>query len=339
MQALLLRTLAILTGCALVCTRFLYEDEEKRIQSRLEDWWVNLAYRSDQAFSLEGRFLRALTDATARFLSKITGDRLLSVRSISVSLSCAIIPVLLMSSAGFLMVAWLPANDEAMKSDPFLHQAQLIFDGFPLYMKLLPLTLSLGLIAAVIVPAVSSRMRWLYVISAIVCLVLIADVLITLRGLDASLYNMALSVPVTVFCQLYAMAVTRRIMGRSAKSSSARLILMLLFLNIFTLLLLVIVPFTLKYLTDLALFGCIGFENMVSFAGVFSFVALGIVLLLHRCIWPIILRPLYFLQRFRILEHRNLLIGAGVSLLLGTFGTWGALWKNLGDLSLKVISQ
>src|SRR5664279_5609575 len=208
MQLLLLRVLAVLVGGALVCTRFLYEDEEKRLQSTLEDWWLRVAYRSDQAYSRETQFLRGVASSTSRSLSKIFGDAAISSRSISVSITSSTIPPLLLMSAIFSLLPRLPLDDESVNGDPLLQQMLPALQSIPFYMKALPAVIALGLITALIIQSLYPCTKWLYVTSAFVCLALIADTLITLRRIEGSLYTLALSIPITVLCQLYAIAVT-----------------------------------------------------------------------------------------------------------------------------------
>jgi hypothetical protein len=335
----LLRILAILFGSALVCLRFLYEDEEKRLQSTLEDWWLRLAYQSDQAFSREARFLRGVASSTSRFLSKILGDATLSLRSISVSITWSTIPPLLVTTAAFYLLSRLSPGDQTVNSDPSLQQMLPAVQGIPLYLKTAPAGIALGLITAIVVSSLYPRARWLYVTSALACLAIIADLLITLRGVGGSLYTLALAFPITVLCQCYAISVTRRVLTRSASSSSAAFICTLLFLNLLTLALLVIAPFVLTLLTAIPFLSGVWVENVSCSAILVLSTLFAFMMLLHRLLWPLVLRPLYFLQRHRVLEHKGLFVGAGISLLVGTFWTWKDLWVAVGGLLERTLTQ
>ena len=339
MQILLIRALAILIGCALVSTKFLYEDEEKRLQSSLEDWWVRLSYRSDQAYSQEALFLRGVSSSTSRFLAKIFGDATISLRSISVSISCSTIPILLIAAACNIFLPRIPLIDEALSDNPPLQQVLSVLRSTPLYIRVVPALIAFGLIIALIIPSLYPRARWLYVASAIACLAPIAYVLTFLRDPQNPDYAFAVSIPITALCQLYAIAVTRRVMRKSASATSAGFICALLVLNLMTFALIIFAPFALKFLTGISIFTCVGFENIVGCFILLLFALLAVTMLLHRCLWPTVLRPLYFLQRHRVFEHRLLLVGAGLSLVTGTLWSWGDLWKHLGTFLVRALTQ
>src|SRR5271165_1487057 len=85
---ILLRILAGIAGTLLLYVAFfLYEDEEARIQNRLEQIWRRIDALQSSAMSREGAFLQGVTRTTSAILDRLLGHKLLSAQSIAVSMA------------------------------------------------------------------------------------------------------------------------------------------------------------------------------------------------------------------------------------------------------------
>ena len=73
-------------GVLLVYASFSYEDEEGKIQSRLEEWWIRIDDFKRQALSSHIAFMKVLASLLAGFLDRLFGVRLFSLQSLGVSI-------------------------------------------------------------------------------------------------------------------------------------------------------------------------------------------------------------------------------------------------------------
>jgi hypothetical protein len=74
---------------ALYLAWFVYEDEERRIQSRLEDWWLEIDEASASARAKSAALLALVLKKLAALLEKMVGPRILSLRGWSVAVPLA----------------------------------------------------------------------------------------------------------------------------------------------------------------------------------------------------------------------------------------------------------
>ena len=83
---ILLRILAGIAGALLLYVAFfLYEDEEARLQNRLEQIWKRINALQSSAMSKEVAFLQGATRTTSAILDRLLGHKLVSAESIAVS--------------------------------------------------------------------------------------------------------------------------------------------------------------------------------------------------------------------------------------------------------------
>src|SRR5262245_61910959 len=83
---MLLRILAGIAGALLLYIAFfLYEDEEARIQNRLEQIWKQIDTLHGTALTKEAVFVKGATRATSGLLDHLLGRKLLSLRFVAVS--------------------------------------------------------------------------------------------------------------------------------------------------------------------------------------------------------------------------------------------------------------
>ena len=89
---ILLRILAGIAGALLLYVAlFLYEDEEARLQNRLDQIWQKINALQSSAMSREVAFLQGVTRTTSAVLDRLLGRELLSIQSIAVSMTFSFI--------------------------------------------------------------------------------------------------------------------------------------------------------------------------------------------------------------------------------------------------------
>lgn len=75
----ILRVLAGVAGAlSLYAALFLYEDEQGKIQNKLEEWWVGLSDMQSEALSRHTGFMREVARLTTQGFDRLLGPRLLS---------------------------------------------------------------------------------------------------------------------------------------------------------------------------------------------------------------------------------------------------------------------
>jgi len=72
-------------GLSLYAALFLYEDEQGRIQNKLEEWWVKLRDQEDSAISRHAAFMRAVARLATHGFDRVFGERVFSFRALWVS--------------------------------------------------------------------------------------------------------------------------------------------------------------------------------------------------------------------------------------------------------------
>src|SRR6266700_6033802 len=81
----LLRIAFALLGSGVLLTLFLREDEEGRIQNRLEELWIRIDDAQSAALSRQAAFVAEIARVVTRILDRIFGERLFSAHAASVS--------------------------------------------------------------------------------------------------------------------------------------------------------------------------------------------------------------------------------------------------------------
>lgn len=118
---ILLRILAGIAGALLLYVAFfLYEDEEARIQNRLEEIWKRIDALHSSAISKEAAFLQGVTQTITEFLDDLLGPDILSTRAIGVSMAFSLGSFLLWNTFG-------PVSTASMLSPATIFWARLLF--------------------------------------------------------------------------------------------------------------------------------------------------------------------------------------------------------------------
>lgn len=310
----LLRALNTLGWLLMYCALFLYEDQEGQIQNRIAQWWIKVDDARIVAHSQAAAFLQGVARLTVRGFDCVLGERLVSLRFAGVSLCLSIASVSLMAVVGAIRTHQSPRG---------------------------PLLLSAGLIALALVPAVFEG-RWVLRLWGLLVFVAVLRpmgyilfVLYSVKGTafaGRTLGYIALPLAVSFVCDVSYVTLTRWMLRRVSTGSRVYEVALMVAVNLFILYLVFLGPIQLgarvfRYWRGGGVAIMLSFAlNAIDFFAGSAALLLGLALLIHRLLWPIVEKPLYALQRYGVISNKKLLWGAGLALaLLPTHATFGVL--------------
>jgi hypothetical protein len=327
-------------GLFLCLTIFLFEDQERGLQSILEEWWIRLAYGRDQSLTHQARFARALAASTTNFLDMIFSKTTFSLQAISASICYSTGVLFLFIASYFVFIMSIPHDiDSGMWGSWVYFSSNL--PGINVYRTvLLFYCIALLSISAPLAPLFRPNLRWLPVICALIVGAYCVWLNIPFFGSNQpeESQNPTLAFPITILCQLYAIAVTRRVLRLSAKAERLSYICVLLILNIIGLALLIAIPFALYLTTKVLIMYIIAVMNLSGGVLLGAFLCLACVMLLHHFLWPFLLRPLYLLQRVKFLHYKKACVGIGVACIAISWSP-RAPFAAIKDLVTRYLSQ
>ncbi|MGD0628422.1 MAG: hypothetical protein ABR987_03675 [Terracidiphilus sp.] len=322
--------MAAFLGILVLCFSSLtYEDEEGRIQNKLEDLWIMLDEKRTASLSWTGTFIKAVVTLAGKAVDRVFGRRLFSPRSVAVS------AVLSVASIGFTasILTLLSFRPLAKLYNPTNSLHSFIFFLRVGAFGLVPaLSESPSLPWKPWFPKIMRTIWWISIISAIFGITdfLVFVYLHSPEGhkwgpLFAS--SLFLIFALSIFCDVSYIAFLRWMLRRISKSERAGELLLAIALLFLALVTIVVVPVYLGF--RLAPFAgpiafAIGFSfavNSLDVLAILAVLALATFLLLHRLMWPILQRPLYAVQRVAITGRKGWLWSVGV--LFVTYGLMG----------------
>jgi hypothetical protein len=341
------QVLAIVLGVVLLAgSMLLYEDDEGKIQSRLETWWIRLDDVRRRAVANEVIFLKGVAETAGRLLDKLYGTRLFSwnVGAVSVMTSAASLRLASLSARitygdlAFAAVATTLAVLPAFR--PRWRFARNIIAG---YLVIMP-TLAFAIWPNTIPRLIFARMPYPFIRPAFYLLtlgwvgllvpsfggMLVARLWASLTGAGPSLPfvpvsdlgvtqfgpTISIAFATAVACNVAVLALSRQLLRWcAAKAWPSRF-------WVTGLTLLAAAAFSTAGLRILQTRLDLNFAlNMASRANVLTALALvisvgvGLVLASHRALWPILQRPLYALARYRVIANHRLLATMGLAFL------------------------
>lgn len=320
---------AILGGLAVCLASLTYEDEEGRLQNKLEDWWIRLDDRRTASMSWAASFIQAIARLTGNSLDRLFGARLFSPRAVVVS-------VILSGASLFLTASIVLAFPIA--SAPTIPNTSTAFSTFVLF---------LHLSAFAMLPALSEspNMPWKPWLPRLIRFywwsVIAWYSLQTAQFLHYLLFNLqnaqmtgaqlisiaAICLSASLLSDISFIAFTRWTLRRISKTNRIAGILLGIILQIIFLASLLVWPIYagIKLTSFSAVWGSAIFLSfMLNSIDVFATVAaliVAVLMLMHRMAWPLIQRPIYALQRMSFISRKGWLWRAGVALL--TFAVMG----------------
>jgi hypothetical protein len=296
--------LAIYVGC------FLYEDEEGKLQNRVEELSQSLKARRDSGESLP--LVSTVAGFINHLLDRILGKRLFSLRMAGVS-SCFSLSTLFGFTA-FVLHVFFPEEGEGVAA----------------------LFASVCFIVAMLASKYPSRWTtalcllpplFIFIYTPLTNFILIFQPTLTIVLLLVSLLS-----------DIFVVLVIRVTLRTLLRRPTALLFVAALIGQLAIILLLLIVPtYALDNLHSLpeglsnygsAICGMNISSGMVSLA----FICVLLFFLLHRIFWPIASRIIYPIARFKILQNRKFMVGAGAICLAVISPPFAALLEKVAKL-------
>lgn len=300
---LIARPIEVLLGLFCVLTAIvLYPNEEGKIQSKFEDFWIRVDDYRQLALSRHATFMTQVAQLETGFLNRVFGPKLVSAQALGVSFSCSLFAV---GVTGIVLK---------------------------------PVTFGMVLLAvSVIVGALSiylRKRRFVQLIVIVAAFVFLALYIIE-RHPDArtaathtifEMFGIGLG---SFACDVFFVIVTRRMLRWAGQMRSSLIVLATIFLNLLLALTLIFPMIAIGYVLDaggrnpditwrLALSSILLF---VAFSNIFDallallFVQLAILLLIHRAVWPLLTRTLFRMQDIGTKGRRAILTTVGLALL------------------------
>lgn len=324
MTSIALWAARMLGGVLIYAALFLYEDEEGKIQNRVEEWWIRVRYTRDRAISGSVAFVRGLARLVGRALDNLLGKKLVSLRVAGVSYCFTFASIHLFgiiapfikgphrapfqaSNIGFFLLFMclgiFPALVNGSTAYMAFWTAMLVFA----YVKFVGFFLSLIYAAF----GLTSTVRFVSFVGFFLGWSFVSDVLF--------------------------IALTRWILRRITSIDKIYTVLVLLAADFGFLVILVLAPVEIG-VNFLPLWPLLGLLIMCCFVLnsvdiLFCLVSLLILFLLavHRLLWPLLERPLYAFARHGMIRKKKLLWTFGLALIFIHPLTSADFWNRLLD--------
>jgi hypothetical protein len=283
----------------------LYPNEEGRMQSKFEDFWVRVDDYQKLVLSRHTVFMAQVANLEAAFLDRVFGDKLVSIRSIAVSCCCSV--------ASFaLAILLLEAADASNRqlSISWLVGTLTVVALFILYV-LLPY--QCGIRDAILFSSLPIILGWI-VLSNPVWL------------FEENVVTFLTFVVAGFCCDVIFIAATRRLLRLAGEMTRSIRIVGLLILNLALAVALVfpiLLPFVLRSGYDVVFTSrwfdmismAVGLSNLFESLLALLFVVLAALLLVHRALWPLLNRTLFRMQDVGTTGRRAILMTVGLSLM------------------------
>lgn len=315
---IVLRIFAGIAGALLFYVAFfLYEDEERRLQNRLEEIWKRIDALQSHAMSKEVAFVKEATRITSAVLDRLFGERLMSLQFVAVS------AVYSFGSFLIFQVVWNSVflGKHLLESDSRFMMAE----AFVLFV--------LASLPALTAWKSPRALKWYYrgLVILLVCLSVLWDFELPPAGtvtVEEILTVDVLILPVGILCDILCVLFFRWILRRMARLSSIWIISgCLTGAIVATLLLVGPAIYSMVghgwggriYEPSLALLPQMSATNLVTAACLLLFITVMALLLAHRLVWPSIKRPLYAANRKGLIQNTKLLGVLGTGFLMYAF--------------------
>lgn len=339
------------SGLCFYIAFFLYENEEGKLQNKLEEWWVKISDAKSTSLSLQTRFMRHVSGLVCSWIDRIFGKQLFSFQSAGSSLwhSLAIFSFL------FLLLAFSHKAGNITNFSFFIVQiGDSRWDALgismtgpaatPSYIFCIVVVIMFFLWFGILPALVPKR---IYQFTWTLILLLIAIFVYSSLGYSQTTYEGGIKIsdkfvpfPVMVrltvtslfiFCLVLInvtfVAIFRCILRYAPGLDSVVKILFVIVMNLpISVGLFIALRMLLLLMANMGLeanFNRIAATliGMLAPACVFPVLAfmlhllLVLVMFLHRLLWPFLDRPLYTLQRFGIAHRPRVISGIGTVLL------------------------
>lgn len=307
---LVARTVEALVGLFCIVTAImLYPNEEGKLQSTFEDFWIRVDDYQRLALSKHAAFMTQVANFETRLLDRVFGTRLFSWRAIGVSLASSILAV-----AGIFF--YVSVFEMLGPYTP-----PLFFSAFTFLFAML-----------VLVPSVCVRSKRIvgtivvcvFLLLAAIPLELLSETYRDIMDSSSGVIDFELifpMIPVIGFiCDVLFIATTRRLLRWAQEStSSVEVVLIVLFNLVLAVALMAPLVFwhSLVKLPAIAIVDAalVAVSNVFDVILALMFVVLALTLLTHRALWPLLNRTLFRLQDVGTKGRRAILVTVGFALM------------------------
>lgn len=308
-------SLWVLVGYA---AAFIREDEEGKVQNRLEEWWIRLMYRRDAELSRAARFMRGIATLSSRAFDSVLGKSLWSFQAVGASLWFSLaslgIAILFMS----FVARHVPKLASKVQQIPNVSHVWL-FVAACVGFGILP-WLAGRFWAFIIWAAVT--LRWLIPLSGFVLFAMNKYGFFTVFRILAGI---ALVLLLSFGFDVLYISITRWMLRMLLHLRQLHEIVGIVALDVVLACVLVYGPIELAtVLMKPYLLGSSGawaftalFFNFGDFAACSVFFIVMLAVLVHRLVWPVLERPIYALQRYGVIRRKKLLWFIWAVLLVG----------------------
>lgn len=310
-----------IVACLLIyVAEFLYEDEELKIQNRLEGWWIRLNDKQHSALSLSTRFMQGIAQLVTRGFDRLFGKPLFSLRALVASFCYSFVSLYI--SVEFLIILRIgkPAHVPSLSVGTLWVVFFAVGGTYPLFLKdqviyrirnfsiSLYLILDLGLLVAFT--------------KDVIQVVVLTGARVGLSAAVHLIEFMVLTVASSFVSDFLYIAITRWMLRKMPKIEKSYKIVFGIMINILIMVGLITVPAYLglmtllkfhSFMVGVALIFCL-FLNSIDVLVCLTFIVLALALLVHRLVWPVLERPLYAFARLDVVGRKKLLYVAAVVL-------------------------
>jgi hypothetical protein len=302
------RVLAGIAGVLFVYAAvFLYEDEQGKLQNRLEQWWIEISDREKTATSRYAVFMQEVARVAAGLFDRLLGAKLFSWRALKVSVVFSMGSYLLFMTFDTIRDEGLTKGDlKSLLVQPLFAAALFWYGSHRLTIR--------------------QPFRFLTHFFAVSILVAMFSGFVINYG-NAGL----LAIGSSLLCDIAFIAITRQTLRWCSQMERLVPVVLVILINCLIAVVFLIGPAALSYahsqmlinprpeelqradwITAGAVFAGL---NTVDALAASVFVILALIAITHRVLWPVLGRVLYALQGIGIARRRNLMATLGILLL------------------------
>lgn len=225
-----MRLLIGLSGCVLLYAgAFLYENEERQVQSVLETWWIRVNDASHRALSWHVSLMKAAANLATTCLDRLFGKRMLSLQAVGVSGCLSLVSLHLVTM--LLSYCWTPVVKDVLAGTvdsrhfSLFKVIQIIVVGHAVVFKkfLSPLesvfldSISFFALGAVISAVISRRFRPLPMIVFSLSMIVFVVIVRFLSLYRGDIYLITIwAISLGVICDIVAIILTRQMIRLQA---------------------------------------------------------------------------------------------------------------------------
>ncbi len=306
---ILLRILSGLAGLlAIYAAAFLYEDEQGKLQNRLEQWWIAISDKQKTAASRYAIFMQEVARVANELFDKLFGPKLFSWHALKVSAVFSIGSYLLFMTFDTMRTEGLSRSTiKSLLVQPLFAAGLFWYGSHQLKM----------------------RKFFRFLIHLFVALL----VFTIFFGFFINYGNAGLAaIAASFLCDFAFIAMTRQTLRWCSQMERVLPVMLVILLNCFIAVVFLVGPTALYYAdTSSTLMNprpeqlqrenwsvaAAAFAGMNTVDGLASsvFVLLALVAIAHRILWPVLARALYALQGIGIARRRTTMGAVGIILL------------------------